>query len=97
LSIQERLSFGPNREFILLKACDRILVVAAQNGQAVLLTDMASEEPASSAPAVQLAEESPLTYETVLSRATRRLDTARAPATTAPQAQSWPELEGVMR
>src|SRR6185295_8991734 len=28
LSIQERLSFGPNREFILLKACDRILVVA---------------------------------------------------------------------
>lgn len=103
LSIQERLSFGPNREFILLKACDRVLVLAAQNGQMVLLTDMASEEPLSSAPAhasSAVSEEVPLTYESVLTRATRRLDKTRPATPAAPQTQSWPELaelNGVMR
>lgn len=101
LCIQERLSFGPNREFILLKACDRILVVAAQNGQAVLLTDMASEEAAPAVPASPIArqnEDTPLTYESMLVRATHKLDSAR-PRTPAPQTQiqSWPDLEGVLR
>ena len=44
MTLIERLSLGHQREILLLKACDRLLVVACQGGQVTLLSDMPAEE-----------------------------------------------------
>jgi len=44
LSVVERLSLGTKGELLLVRACDRLLVVAAQGNQLTLLTDFAATE-----------------------------------------------------
>jgi flagellar biogenesis protein FliO len=44
LAVLERLSVGPQRELMLLKACDRLLVVGCQGNQITLLSDLPAEE-----------------------------------------------------
>ncbi len=83
LNIVERLPFGPNREFVLLKACDRMLVVAAHGNQIVCLTDMATDlapVTAASMPhmmeatgqAQDYSDAAPLSYESLFSQVRRR-------------------------
>jgi len=82
LNIVERLPFGPNREFVLLKACDRMLVVAAHGNQIVCLTDMATDlAPVTAAPmamseapgqAQDFGDAAPLSYESLFSQVRRR-------------------------
>lgn len=76
LSIVERLPFGPNREFVLLKACDRLLVVAAHGNQIVCLTDMATDlapvAAAAEAPVQDFNEKAPLSYESLFSQVRKR-------------------------
>jgi len=44
LEILERLPLGGQRECVLMKACDRLLVVGMHAGQFTLLSDMATED-----------------------------------------------------
>ncbi len=43
LAVVERVSLGAQRELLLVRACDRLLVVAAHNNQMSLLSDLPSE------------------------------------------------------
>lgn len=47
MSLIERLPLGPNRELLLVKACDRLLVVSSLANQMSLLSDLPTEESAS--------------------------------------------------
>lgn len=47
MTLIERLPLGPNRELLLVKACDRLLVVSSLANQMSLLSDLPSEESAS--------------------------------------------------
>jgi len=44
LAVLERLPIGPSRELLLIKACDRILVVSSLANQMSLLSDLPCEE-----------------------------------------------------
>ena len=47
LAVLERLPLGAHRELLLVKACDRLLVVASQGNQMSLLSDLPSENSSS--------------------------------------------------
>jgi len=47
LTLVERLPLGPNRELLLVKACDRLLVVSSLANQMSLLSDLPTEDSAS--------------------------------------------------
>jgi flagellar biogenesis protein FliO len=43
LEVMERISLGGQRELLLVKVCDRLLVVAAQSNQMTLLSDLPTD------------------------------------------------------
>lgn len=47
LTLVERLPLGPNRELLLVRACDRLLVVSSLANQMSLLSDLPTEDSAS--------------------------------------------------
>jgi flagellar biogenesis protein FliO len=99
LEIVERLALGQRREIIVLKACDRVLIVASHADQTTLLSDLAGEG-VDPAPFGQVYTReglqdnvSKVNDRVLRAEAEVRANVANAKPKATAIAQPWPELE----
>ena len=90
LNIVERLSLGAKGEVLLIKACDRLLVVGAQGNQMMLLSDLPAEEQPHLAFADTLARRMPSTPAPAPATSVRELRRAVPEAFYRPEPRATP-------
>lgn len=106
LQIVERIALGHRREVVLIRACDRLLVVASHADQTSLLSDLAADDVEAATPAafdnvynaqgMQAANERLLRAEAQMRSNVNTTVTAniqQKAKVNAPVPQPWPEME----
>ena len=94
LQIIERIALGHRREVVLIKACDRLLVVASHADQTSLLSDLAADDVGVALPEFENVTDSVKITNDRLLRAEAQMRTqVQKPKVAAPVPQPWPEME----
>ena len=93
LTMVERLSVGANREVLLIKACDRMLVIGVMANQMSILSDLPTDDSPSQQP-FQVASATPPQKSDEQQVASRQAFRAFE-AQVAEPVMGWPELETV--
>ncbi len=94
LNVVERVSLGTNREIMLIRACDRMLVVGANGAQMTLLSDLPTESSPYEQPFSSMVphQDSPITtHKPVLTSFPSSMN-AMSQQEPIPSVESWPDM-----